>query len=62
MTRLNKLGGLDILVNNAARQIAQTSIKDISAERFDKLPKFGADTPIARSGTGGLGALFRSVS
>ena len=29
------LGGLDILVNNAARQTAQTSILDISEEQFD---------------------------
>jgi hypothetical protein len=30
-----ELGGLDILVNNAARQTAQTSILDISSEQFD---------------------------
>jgi NAD(P)-dependent dehydrogenase (short-subunit alcohol dehydrogenase family) len=30
-----QLGGLDILVSNAARQIAQPSILDISAEQFD---------------------------
>jgi NAD(P)-dependent dehydrogenase (short-subunit alcohol dehydrogenase family) len=30
-----RLGGLDILVNNAARQISQTSILDISNEQFD---------------------------
>ncbi|HYD04123.1 MAG TPA: SDR family oxidoreductase [Reyranella sp.] len=30
------LGGLDILVNNAARQVAQTSILDISTEQFDE--------------------------
>jgi NAD(P)-dependent dehydrogenase (short-subunit alcohol dehydrogenase family) len=29
------LGGLDILVNNAARQVAQHSILDISSEQFD---------------------------
>lgn len=29
------LGGLDILVNNAARQIAQRSILDITTEQFD---------------------------
>lgn len=29
------LGGLDILVNNAARQIAQASILDITSEQFD---------------------------
>ncbi|MFT4174938.1 MAG: SDR family oxidoreductase [Rhodocyclaceae bacterium] len=30
------LGGLDILVNNAARQIARESILDISSEQFDE--------------------------
>lgn len=30
------LGGLDILVNNAARQVAQESILDISSEQFDE--------------------------
>src|ERR1700716_582836 len=30
------LGGIDILVNNAARQVAQTSILDISSEQFDE--------------------------
>jgi len=30
-----QLGGLDILVNNAARQIAQSSILQISTEQFD---------------------------
>ena len=30
------LGGLDILVNNAARQVAKTSILDISSEQFDE--------------------------
>lgn len=34
-----RLGGIDILVNNAARQISQTSILDISAEQFDTLLK-----------------------
>ncbi len=29
------LGGLDILVNNAARQVAQPSIADITTEQFD---------------------------
>ncbi len=32
---VGELGGLDILVNNAARQVAQTSILDISSEQFD---------------------------
>jgi NAD(P)-dependent dehydrogenase (short-subunit alcohol dehydrogenase family) len=30
-----QLGGLDILVNNAARQVAQESILDITTEQFD---------------------------
>jgi hypothetical protein len=30
------LGGLDILINNAARQVAQKSILDISSEQFDE--------------------------
>jgi NAD(P)-dependent dehydrogenase (short-subunit alcohol dehydrogenase family) len=30
-----QLGGLDILVNNAARQVAQASILDITSEQFD---------------------------
>lgn len=33
------LGGLDILVNNASRQIAQESIADIATEQFDKTMK-----------------------
>ncbi len=32
---VNQLGGLDILVNNAARQVAQQSIADITTEQFD---------------------------
>ncbi|GGC52636.1 NAD(P)-dependent oxidoreductase [Siccirubricoccus deserti] len=32
---VRELGGLDILVNNAARQTAQTSIADITTEQFD---------------------------
>jgi NAD(P)-dependent dehydrogenase (short-subunit alcohol dehydrogenase family) len=32
---VEQLGGLDILVNNAARQVAQESILDISTEQFD---------------------------
>lgn len=32
---VRELGGLDILVNNAARQTAQRSIADISTEQFD---------------------------
>jgi NAD(P)-dependent dehydrogenase (short-subunit alcohol dehydrogenase family) len=32
---VGQLGGLDILVNNAARQVAQQSIVDISTEQFD---------------------------
>ncbi len=34
-----QLGGLDILVNNAARQIAQQSILDITSEQFDTVYK-----------------------
>src|SRR4051812_25956666 len=30
-----QLGGLDIVVNNAARQVSQPSIKDISTQQFD---------------------------
>jgi NAD(P)-dependent dehydrogenase (short-subunit alcohol dehydrogenase family) len=33
---VQQLGGLDILVNNAARQVAQTSLLDISTEQFDE--------------------------
>jgi NAD(P)-dependent dehydrogenase (short-subunit alcohol dehydrogenase family) len=33
------LGGLDILVNNAARQISQPSIAEISTEQFDEVFK-----------------------
>jgi NAD(P)-dependent dehydrogenase (short-subunit alcohol dehydrogenase family) len=32
---VSQLGGLDILVSNAARQVAQKSILDISTEQFD---------------------------
>ena len=34
-----QLGGLDILVNNAARQIAQDSITDITTDQFDNVFK-----------------------
>ncbi|MBF7013842.1 SDR family oxidoreductase [Novosphingobium resinovorum] len=30
-----RLGGLDVLINNAARQVSQTSILDITTEQFD---------------------------
>ena len=33
---VKKLGGLDILVNNAARQIARKSVLDITTEQFDE--------------------------
>ena len=33
---VKELGGLDILVNNAARQVAQKSILDITTEQFDE--------------------------
>jgi NAD(P)-dependent dehydrogenase (short-subunit alcohol dehydrogenase family) len=33
---VRELGGLDILVNNAARQVAQKSVLDISSEQFDE--------------------------
>lgn len=33
---VRELGGLDIVVNNAARQVAQKSILDISGEQFDE--------------------------
>ena len=33
---VQELGGLDILVNNAARQVAEDSILDISTEDFDE--------------------------
>jgi NAD(P)-dependent dehydrogenase (short-subunit alcohol dehydrogenase family) len=36
---VEQLGGLDILVNNAARQIAQESILDITTEQFDTIFK-----------------------
>lgn len=32
---VRELGGLDILVSNAARQVAQQSVEDISTEQFD---------------------------
>ena len=32
----DELGGLDIIVNNAGKQLAQTSILDITTEQFDK--------------------------
>jgi NAD(P)-dependent dehydrogenase (short-subunit alcohol dehydrogenase family) len=35
-TAVNELGGLDILVNNAARQIARKSITQIKEEEFDE--------------------------
>ena len=35
----DRLGGLDILVNNAARQVAQDSITDISSDQFDTVFK-----------------------
>ena len=36
---VTQLGGLDILVNNAARQVAQKSILDITSEQFDTVYK-----------------------
>ncbi len=33
---VHELGGLDILVNNAARQVSQTSILDITSQQFDE--------------------------
>ena len=36
---VRQLGGLDILVNNAARQVAQESVLDISTEQFDATMK-----------------------
>jgi NAD(P)-dependent dehydrogenase (short-subunit alcohol dehydrogenase family) len=36
---VKELGGLDILVNNAARQVAQPSILDITTDQFDETYK-----------------------
>jgi NAD(P)-dependent dehydrogenase (short-subunit alcohol dehydrogenase family) len=36
---VNELGGLDILVNNAAYQMAQEGIAEISSEQFDRVLK-----------------------
>ena len=36
---VKEMGGLDILVNNAARQVAQESILDITTEQFDETYK-----------------------
>lgn len=36
---VRELGGLDIVVNNAARQISQNSIADVSTEQFDEVFK-----------------------
>ena len=44
------LGGLDIIVNNAARQQARASILDVSSEDFDATMKFGGMTPLGRPG------------
>src|ERR1700683_3280817 len=38
-TAANQLGGLDLGVSNAARQVAQKSISDISTEQFDTMFK-----------------------
>lgn len=38
-TAANQLGGLDLVVSNAARQVAQKSILDISTEQFDTTVK-----------------------
>jgi len=42
---VEKLGGLDILVNNAARQQAQTSIADVTSEEFDATIKTNIYAP-----------------
>jgi NAD(P)-dependent dehydrogenase (short-subunit alcohol dehydrogenase family) len=36
---VSKLGGLDILVNNAAYQMSQAGIEDITTEQFDRVMK-----------------------
>ncbi len=38
-TAANELGGLDILVNNAASQVTEPNILDITTEQFDKTLK-----------------------
>ncbi|MFD2670288.1 SDR family oxidoreductase [Marinicrinis sediminis] len=42
---VKELGGLDILVNNAAEQHPQTSIEDISAEQFERTFKTNIFAP-----------------
>jgi len=42
---VQKLGGLDILVNNAARQQAHDSLADISSEEFDAVMKTNIYAP-----------------
>ncbi|MBV9549645.1 MAG: SDR family oxidoreductase [Alphaproteobacteria bacterium] len=44
-TAVQKLGGLDILVNNAARQQSQASIADISSQAFDDTMKTNIYAP-----------------
>ncbi|HVM26987.1 MAG TPA: SDR family oxidoreductase [Mycobacteriales bacterium] len=36
---VDELGGIDLLVNNAAHQMAQSGIADISTEQFDRVMK-----------------------
>jgi NAD(P)-dependent dehydrogenase (short-subunit alcohol dehydrogenase family) len=42
---LSELGGLDIIVNNAGRQISQTSILDMTTEAFDATMKTNIYAP-----------------
>src|SRR3569833_1355539 len=44
-TAVEKLGGLDILVNNAARQQSHDSVADISSEEFDAVMKTNIYAP-----------------
>ncbi|EYD74322.1 Oxidoreductase [Rubellimicrobium mesophilum DSM 19309] len=42
---VEQLGGLDILVNNAARQTAQKTLQDITTEQFDRTFKTNVYAP-----------------
>ncbi len=44
-TAVDKLGGLDIIVSNAGKQVAVDSFDDISAEQFDKTFKTNIYAP-----------------
>ncbi len=59
---MRELGGLDLLVSNAARQQAHDSILDISSEQFDWTMKTNVYAQTKAAATNFVGSLGKQLA